>query len=39
MAGELYAIIGAGSVVLHNVEDDTTFAGIPARKIRNRYDK
>ena len=30
------AVIGAGSVVTHNVEPYTVVAGVPAKKIRNR---
>ncbi len=31
------AIVGAGSVVTHNVEPYTIWAGVPARKIKNRF--
>lgn len=33
------AIIGANAVVTHDVEKYTVMAGVPARKIGNRYDK
>ncbi len=30
------SIIGAGSVVLKNIEENSVYVGVPARKIRNR---
>jgi len=32
------AIIAAGSVVVKNVEPYTIYAGVPAKKIKNRFD-
>jgi len=31
------AIIGAGAVVVNDVEENTIVAGIPAKKIKNRF--
>ena len=33
------AIVGAGSVVTHNIEPYSIVAGNPAREIRKRFDK
>ncbi len=33
------AVIGAGSVVTHNVDKYSMVAGVPARKIRDRFTK
>jgi chloramphenicol O-acetyltransferase type B len=32
------AIIAAGSVVTSNVEEYSIYAGVPAKKIRNRFN-
>ncbi len=33
------AVVAAGSVVTHTVDDYTIVAGVPARKIRDRFSK